>query len=104
MKNDWHLINLACPKCQGYVHIIAVSVSADGEWLFDLFCPECVIKLQWVTTGAKMILKALATDMENCECKKEEHNPVKPPLKPKQITSQSDKDFLKDMGIEGGLE
>jgi len=103
MRHDWHLIVLACPKCQGHIHIISVSASADGEILFDLFCKECVLKLQWITTGAKLILKAITMDFE--ENKKPtvppERKPVKPPMK--LLTSQSDKDFLKDMGIEGGI-
>jgi hypothetical protein len=86
-----------CAKCDNEPEIREILSAADGEIGLNMYCPHCEIELYYLTTGQKLILKALLNDLkENKEVKK----PIKPPLKKKEDHKVEDHNFLKDLGID----
>lgn len=97
MDTKWHKLVLMCAKCDNEPQIVEILTSADGEIGLNMFCPNCQIELYYLTTGQKLIHKALVKDLMEF---KEVKRPVKPPLKKKEDHKSEDHNFLKDLGID----
>lgn len=63
--------------------------------MVEMYCLKCEKRVGYVTTGQKLALKAFISDMSEESIKL-----LKPPLKTKQVVSNEDHNFLKEMGIK----
>jgi protein-arginine kinase activator protein McsA len=100
MQTRWHSIELLCPTCQNKPAIIDISASADGEILIEMVCAGCEAQLVMKTTGAHMAQKALYQDIEE-RMSGEVPQPQTPEEEVSESDTQSDDDWLHDLGIGG---
>lgn len=91
MTPKWHRLMLYCPRCDKKATIVDVSSCSDGEVLLEMVCVTCGIFLNWKTTIASLVARAVKADYEESMVK---IPPLKFPLK-----SKGDTAFLHDLGI-----
>ena len=95
----WHKMSFPCKQCSDEMMITAFATSADGEALLELACIKCGKQFQWRRFFTQLIYEDTVSDLEE---KPPKPLVVKPPLRlpPPQQTEQ-DRQWLKDLGIEG---
>jgi len=91
----WHNLAITCPDCAVKVTPTAVEANANGFIRITLYCKKCKEYMRWSCNMAHLI--SVSTLLDHGSAKQEL---LSAPVEEKK-KEKSDKDFLKDMGIEG---